>query len=371
MAEAPKKRPLDVAAEEIREEEKIGVDKTKRLKTITKEKTKFEKYAYVTLLMRGPTDEQYKKREFNYLPGALVTAQSIRKYQLQEKEDHPQIVCMVTPDVGPLARALLAKLYDQVVQIDYLEIEGQLKTAAIEQIYKSWKSQSATKWRCLSLICFEKVLLVDLDKIMLKNIDELFNLEAPAGSFAVPQAEPYVLDKGTRNPSKHGIHNPYISVDGFLKQHGETIWSAAIDMGLHDNSFVAIGTCILLKPDLELLEEYKTLISDLQWNKGLNCYSMLDEQSLCLLYLLKRPKTTWTFIDTPYNFVAGKTPAYGYQWLAPSQTPFVIHYVGKQDEKPWHVDRKKWPDLGEWWQVAESLCRCVLEPEVYDHLFQK
>lgn len=162
---------------------------------------------------------------------------------------------------------------------------------------------------------------VDADKIVLSNVDHLFELSTPAGTFSSPWASTYVQNESSsssssssknnysyrssgnssnsssRSPSKYGgMRNPYA-----LLKHGDVVSERSIHTGLYDHSFVIIGTMVLLTPSIDHFERYKTMLSDTtRLNQhatfGLDtCNSMMDEQSLTMLYALEL-KQTWRYI---------------------------------------------------------------------------
>ncbi len=69
--------------------------------------TDLSKCAYVTLVMMGDS----------YIPGALVTAMSIRNVRTGVND--PAIVCMVTDDVSDDACTALEFVFDEVVKVPH------------------------------------------------------------------------------------------------------------------------------------------------------------------------------------------------------------------------------------------------------------
>jgi len=272
------------------------------------------KYAFVTLVMKKD----------GYIPGALVTA-----WSLKTKYDK---VCMVTPDVSEEGKEQLRQVFDQVIDIEYLEYKSMTLTTKRQQdLYKEWVDVSYTKWNCLKLTQYEKVIFIDADQIALRDIDELFKLQAPAATFANPWIK----------------HGPYKKL-----KHGHIVNPEEIRQGL--SNYVITGTIVLLKPSEEDFKEYCGGLEN-KVNGYPGCNSMLDEQTLTAFYLDK--KVPWTYIDTNYNHVT---------WFPNfSRKPATFHYFGT--DKPWNVDRSKWLDLEPWWNIAANLSR---KYPMLKHLFK-
>jgi lipopolysaccharide biosynthesis glycosyltransferase len=215
-----------------------------------------------------------------------------------------------------------------------------LKTQRQNQFYGSWISSSFTKWNLLQFTCYQKVMFVDADKIILKNIDHLFELRAPAGTFSVPWA-----DGSSKFKAGGGMMDPYET------KHGSLIPTKSVDAGLYAyNSFVLIGTMVLMEPNMDHFKQFQSMLSKLQPFGFRNCNSGLDEQSIVHFYhsLIKKQ---WTMIDPVYNYVPWHP-----QWIAcksqPGWKPNVFHYF---NTKPWTQSRQAWPDLEAWWQTVGFL----------------
>lgn len=280
--------------------------------------------AWVFLVMKGDS----------YLPGAITGA-----FSLKNTKTKYDIVCMVTSDVSPTARQQLKIIFDLIIEIPYIKVKAKnLKSGKQQKMYQQWIYESPTKWNMLSLqkYGYSKVMFVDADKIILQNIDHLFDLKAPAGTFSNPWAFPY---------EKSGMWNPYFKVP-----HGGKITLKMINEGLnHQNSFVAIGTMILLETNQQYYEEFVKVMEDQQSFGFPNCNSMIDEQSLVWFYYNK--KIEWTMISQEYNFIPWKR-----KWLdrKKNEIPKVLHFF---NTKPWDQPREGWTDLDPWWQLSEIMLK--------------
>jgi len=128
-----------------------------------------------------------------YVPGALVTAASVRRHSR-----YP-IRCLCTPrtpryslpGVSPAAIAALRRHFDDVTEVDY--IVGHVAEGSDQQrvLYGRWMRYSFTKWHVLDPDLFggyDKVIFIDADCILVDDVDELFELDAPAWTLSSPWA---------------------------------------------------------------------------------------------------------------------------------------------------------------------------------------
>ena len=283
------------------------------------------KYAYVCLVMKGDA----------YIPGAIVMAHSIRK--TGTKND---IVCMVTPDVSSEGIKQLQIVFDYIHRVDYIEaITKHLRNKKIEGRYGSWKSVAYTKWNLLKLIQYTKVMFMDADLVVIENIDSLFKLQTPAGTFSLSQAKPF---------SKNGLYNPYKTV-----RHGYPVDKKEIIKGF--KSFLCIGTTLVITPNEKHFDAYVKMVKSMEPFGFERCYNGPDEQSIVWFYhnILNVP---WTHINQSYNMIPWKQK----DWISKEfNKPQVLHYVS--EEKPWISNRKEWPDLEVWWKYADEVENCYAD----------
>jgi lipopolysaccharide biosynthesis glycosyltransferase len=284
-----------------------------------------------------PTEFAYVLCVFNnpqYMLGAVTTAYSIKctspKYN---------IVCLVTPDIPKSWVDLGIPIFDYILEVPYLTgYTLNMKTKKQQTMYESWKDMSFTKWNCIGLD-YKKVLLVDADKIVLHNIDHLFDLNCPAGTFSSPFAQGYAKGIG-------GIKNPYLKF-----HHGEIVKNELVHKGLQE-SFVVIGTCILLKPEAEKFQNMKNFIAKYTEENPFgfpNCNSMIDEQFICNF-----ENTDLTYISQKYNWIPWHP-----QWLRQQEfPPSVIHFFST---KPWVMKRQEWLDMEIWWDFVSEMIKHIFK----------
>ena len=314
--------------------------------------------AWVTLVMRGDA----------YVGGALTMA-----YSMRMAGTRAALVCMVTDDVSEAARTQLRLVFDAVVPIPTISYACKpLKTQKQRDMY-DWVSDGFTKWACLDLTQYRRVCFIDADKIAVGNCDDIFALRAPAATFSSPWAQPFMRAAGAASARGRGrgMYNPYQDC-----VHGGVVPRRAIEAGFTRDSFVAIGTMMLLEPAAGLLAEFRAFVeSQLPFGEP-GCYSMMDEQSITKFYYERR--TPWHFIHQRYNYIpwqrawlpdvrappARKAAAVASrpdqprpQLLAEqlrADRPRIFHYFGK---KVWLTPRSEWPDAEAWWRFACALVR--------------
>ena len=201
------------------------------------------RYAAVFLVMKGD----------NYVPGALVAGHSWKR-----SGSRAETLCMVTADVSAGARVALRVVFDHVREVPYIRARHKpLRTTKQRKYYEKWVGEAFTKWNMLLFEEYEKVLFIDADKLIVSNMDELFELRAPAGTFSMPWSEPW-KPNGIRNP--YYRHFSRLGLGGEAT-HGQPIPRAVVREGL-ESAFVLIGTCVLLAPSRDGLARFKRMLAE-------------------------------------------------------------------------------------------------------------
>lgn len=282
------------------------------------------KCAWVTLIMIGT----------QYMPGAITLAYSLRKAKTQH-----DIVCMVTPDIDEKSKTQLSAVFDRVIEVQYLKYQAaKPKSKKQQQMYGSWTSRSCTKWQCLKLTEYEKVMFIDADQLVLQNNDELFDLQAPAGTFSTPWISPWYNSK---------IPNPY----GQLA-HGERVEPELIQKALKLGSVPPMASLVLLDPSDMKISEFTEFMED---NRHINSdnvgLSGSDEIAIAAFAIEK--KLQWTQIHPSFQAVPSKP-----DWLD-GEKARSYHFIGR---KPWDADHSEWDDIRVWWNYADELLK--LHPQL-------
>jgi alpha-N-acetylglucosamine transferase len=266
------------------------------------------KYAYVMLMFGGD----------KYLPGVLTMAYSIR---LHNKND---VVCMVTPDVSQSAIHQMQILGIIVYKVNYLKYKTKkMKSKRQQQLYSTWQDKAFTKWHCLTLTQYDKVLFLDADMLVVDKSDDIFLINTPAGIFK----------------------NPWLSSD--IYDNHSIIPQDAIKYALNNNGFVPSATCILLEPKMAHFKKYKNMVRSMQ-PFGLKSVSMFDEQSIAYFYSVyaKGPRVKWYKLGIEY----------AYMWKYKNTKPVIVDFFG--DTKPWDLDENAYPDIKPWhdtWKIVKRV----------------
>jgi len=280
-----------------------------------------KKCAWVVLLMVGKA----------YAPGALVVAQSLRA--MKTKHD---IVCMVTDDVPFETRAQLQRpIFDHIIEVPYVTRPTRpFKAKKQAELYSGWIDRSFTKWNCLKLTQYNRVILVDADVVAVTNCDDLFELRPPAACYSNPWAYPWQTG---------GVKNPYCREACDLP-HGARVPATQIEEALRTKSFVGWGAMVLLEPNMERFEAFIAMLyADAVFGEEFNSISGSDEISIAAFYA--REGSGWTHIHQRYLAIPWKK-----NWV--SRDIRAYHFHGR---KPWDMGPKEYPDLAMWWEVANHL----------------
>lgn len=306
-------------------------------------KTNNTNYSYVWVIFKGD----------KYIPGAIVSAYSVKR-----TKPIYDLVCLITNDVSENAKINLSKVFDYIINIDYIKNkEGVLKSKQQKKIYDSWINVSYTKWNILGLTQYEKVFMLDADTIITQNIDHIFDLDKEAGTFMNVWSDTY---------KKGSIVKDYY-------KNKKIITPDKIKYALNNNGFAVIASSILLKPNKQYFNNYKKMLSNENISKEFtgNNFSGFDESSL--LYFMsiyeKGPKLSWINLNNCYQYIPWKNN----HCCKLGETKLcnkikVIHYFGI--ELPWEIDYSYaniYQDLMVWLSVCKEM---LVNTDVRKNIFK-
>lgn len=273
-------------------------------------------YAFVTLMFGGDS----------YLPGVLTLA-----YSIQKTDSKYDVICMITDDVSSDAINEMKKQNIIVVNVPYLEYKSKPMSTAKQQAAYKWMSKSYTKWNCLTLTKYNKILFLDADMLVKKNIDHIFNLyKAPAARFT--------------NEIYKTKYNWKLSVQ-----------PSEIKYILKNRLPVGNASIMLLSPNINHFNNLKKMIKSME-PFGFNSLSGMDEQSIAFFMSVydTGPKLPWDNIDAKYesSWRSGES----------SNEAYILNFTGTV--KPWERNlSNEFTDTKYWYVINEERINSILYNE--------
>lgn len=276
--------------------------------------------AWITLLTRPA-----------YLAGVRTLHQSLKQTQTR----YPLVV-MVTPDIGQPIRDGLAAEGCVVREVTKLMPSARAAGAyAYDRFTEVWSKLCA--WR---LRDYRRLVLLDADMLALKNMDELFDLDLPAGGIAACHACRCNPNHIASYPRNWVPANCYYT---HCHQHG--VGPLPENFQPYFNS----GT-IVLTPDENTYAQLAAWLADIE---DLTEYPF-PEQDLLNRYFHRR----WRAL--PYGYNALKTLSVHHQAIWDMQQVKNVHFIL---DKPWENDPRHQASAGDpyrplttlWWQTYDSL----------------
>lgn len=291
---------------------------SKRMRT--RQDSRDGRCAVVTLVMMGD----------DYVPAALVFAWSYRR-----SGGTRDLVCMVTHDVSETARSWLSAVFTHVFEVAYLCADCKLSVGDMDaKAYHPVARHLFTKWRCLGLAQYGKVLYCDATCVCLPGLDEVFDLRPPAGTFSSPLSAPWCRG-GYGDPCADLSHGDVISRGTFHKcVRSHLLW----------------GTMVLLAPSRRLLADFEAYLKRVQpvgvdFNR-----SRRDCQALAL-FMHSRLLVQWRYLHQRYCADLSHP-----QWLEHGArrvyAPRSLHYGLR---RPWRSVPGSSDEFHHWWLMAFSM----------------
>jgi len=243
--------------------------------------------------------------------------------------------CMVGPGISIECEQWLAKWYDKIVKVPFIEHEViDMKSKKQREIYGSWISKSFTKCHIFNPDTFpvEKLIFLDADSLPVENIDDLFEIQAPALTYSSPWVAPYAAKKAIMS------NNPY----GEMK-HGSIVAPSKIRNGF--SSILGIANMMLISPSVEQWNVFNKHLNSQPKYGYAGCISGFDEQIVSETLLSVGAPIR--HIHQQYNWIVGKD-----KWLRKGQKPKLFQWY---NEKPWTQKRGEWPDLIAWYAIWDEV----------------
>ena len=306
------------------------------------------KYAITTLIFGGDA----------YLPGILLLGSSIRKVMPKAYEKYITLCCMVTNDVSSDAREIISKIYDRVIEVDYLQIPPHLikhKDPKIRAVY----AKTFTKLRIFEMTEYDKVLFLDADMLVLKkDFFSLFNLNTPAtifmGKLTNNSRDRYFKEfKENGRLFKH-FQNKYCYWQNNNRRksgpenilHGNRIpYNKKYENEIVSNGMNIETSVLLIKPNNDTMNEIKQYVDNIHKHK---IKMSGDTEMISRL-----------FKDKLYAI----EPRFFGRWVNPEEHPeLVVLDLYGSDGKPWDISKFKelikYSEVGDvsyWWKMYMSV----------------
>jgi len=288
----------------------------------------------VTLLMKG------KQPGLGYLPGVLTLGYSLLLHRTNPNDYSIGIMIDEATSKEVETMAALGDIYGpNIFTVPYIEAKVRpLVTARQQELYAPWIERSFTKWNCLLMSNYEKVLFLDADTLVLRDIGGVFEKKTPSADFKLYFSS---------SRSWGGIYYPYARgmKDGDVVDIGPDF--TRLSQGLSVGHVMGAGV-VLLSPDRKVYEQVLKELSEAPpEGYGYGGISAPDEQALVRAYM--RLNQVWYNLDSEYQVVPRF--AYAYQEIT---RPKILHFIGG---KPWDTANynKGYADIDLWWSYVDKI----------------
>ena len=306
------------------------------------------KYAITTLIFGGDS----------YLPGILLLGSSIRKVMPKAYEKYITLCCMVTHDVSPEAREIISKIYDRVIEVEYLQIPPNLikhKEPKIRAVY----AKTFTKLRIFEMTDYDKVLFLDADMLVLKkDFFSLFNLNTPAavflGSLTNNSRDRYFKEFKENGRLFKQFQNKYCYWQNNNRRksgpenilHGNRIpYNKKYENEIVSNGMNIETSVLLIKPNNNTMNEIKQYVDNIKKHQ----IKMSGDTEM----------VSRMFKDKLYAI----EPRFFGRWVNPEEHPeLVVLDLYGSDGKPWDISKFKelikYSEVGDvsyWWKMYMSM----------------
>jgi len=291
-----------------------------------------QKYAIFALIFGGDS----------YVPGILLLGSSIRKVMPQEYEKYIDLCCMVTKDVSKEAKDIILKVYDRVIEVEYLQIPPNLIKHKSEDTKKIY-AKTFTKLRIFEFTEYEKILFLDADMLVIKeDIFSLFNLKTPAaifmGSLSKNPQDRYFKDVETSGKLFNQFQTKYCNWKGKQLQGNPIPYDNKYENENTSQGLNIETSVLLITPNNNLTLQRDKYLDNIR-NKNIKISG--DTEMVSRM-----------FKDKIYAI----EPRFFGRWTTPDEHPeLVILDLYGNEGKPWEVYSMNklidYKDIRYWWNI--------------------
>jgi len=220
-----------------------------------------------------------------YVVGACVSAYCHRRFS-SRRSRRIDLVVMCDERIHGRYGATLRRYFDRVVKVSLITLplspEYEFYDVASASKYSSWISYSLTKWKCLRMTRYAKVLFVDVDMLpRTSSFYDIFDFDTPA-----------VHRVRTSDPCTNNAAFSF-RVDIPYKEYIRNV----------ESSYGAIyGGLCLFKPSLAMYKAYRSFVKELYPN-GLHTTNMSGPDESSLYFFLLKSGIPMHSICTEYSVI--------------------------------------------------------------------
>ncbi len=233
----------------------------------------------------------------HYVVGACINAFVNRVLMKVNNINNVELVIMCDDYIYKRHNGMLKKYFDKLVKIDltYNKMidEDSRKSESWFKKY-SWVIYSLSKWQCLKLTEYNKVLFLDIDVLpIIPKFYDIFNFDTPAFHLHEMNKK-YTEETCINNNKMNNIIDDVNSYDEYIEKAKESYYS--LDGGI-----------VLLRPDIGEYNNYMNFIKEIDKN-GIKqmLKSGIDETTLFYYYSkYKKEKEFYRicsdYVDIPWE----------------------------------------------------------------------
>jgi len=285
--------------------------------------------------------------EEKYIDGACISAYTYRKFGNPDIEH----VVMIDKTIKNIKK--LERFFDKIVTVDPIYVKSNFELSSEKRVekYATWIDYAITKWYCLMLKEYKKVLLVDVDTLAMRNYGHVFGMEAPA--WCIINMDSY------REPNTYSFYKKYSKTGTMIDAELLKDYSSKdICSGGFTGPLLVNASVVLLKPSIT---DFKNMIKMIEKNVKKNGYykAIIDglvpngpDESAIYEYYMCLKNVPVTILGTEFLTSEHKRMTNHPVWKGID--PVITNY--STTIKPWmKPDKEIWQDEKMWKEYRKLL----------------
>jgi hypothetical protein len=282
----------------------------------------------------------------HYVVGACINAFVNRVLLRVNNIDNIELVIMCDDYIYKRHNGMLKKYFDKIVRINlsYYNMMD-TDTRKSENWFKKygWVIYSLSKWQCLKLTEYKKVLLLDIDILPVTHkFYDLFNFDTPA--FRLKQSnKKYTEETCINNDRMYDLINDANSYDEYIENAKLSYYSIN-------------GGIVLLRPDMDEYKNYIKFVGEIDKNGISQMKNFCIDETTLFYYFSKYKKDKefyricMDFMDVPWEDENNK----------PDKNKIVKSYNYLSFIKPWKKPKFiSWDEEHLWRDIYRGCCKTL------------